>query len=283
MDYRQRPCPPPLSRYVECFWRLAAGAAAAPPVEQVPPDGCVELIFHLGDTFRSWAAAEPERQPAAFVVGPSTRFLLVQPTGAVETLGVRFRPGRAGPFLGVPLSELTDRVVPLDLLLGGTLRALIGRVQETASWSARCLLLERFLLGGSRSVRHDGGVEAAVTGVLRTRGRLGVAELGRRTGLGARQLERGFRERVGLPPKGFSRVVRFQGVFEALRQDATPRWAELASACGYYDQAHLVGEFRSLCGRPPAGLFAGGGELWRHFTSPPRLAAFFGGGDDAPL
>jgi transcriptional regulator GlxA family with amidase domain len=90
-----------------------------------------------------------------------------------------------------------------------------------------------------------------------------VAEVAARLGVQARQLERRFKLRVGLSPKYFARIRRFQRVFPEVEGAG---WVEAAAACGYYDQAHLIRDFRAFAGEPPAALVAGD-QLARHFLS----------------
>src|SRR5262245_49157304 len=109
--YREQP---PAARalrpFVECLWIVQTDARGRPaPVERLLPDGCIELIVHLGEPYARLAPDGVHRQqPRAFVVGEMTTALLVRPLGRTRTLGIRFRPGGAYPFLGARLHELTD-------------------------------------------------------------------------------------------------------------------------------------------------------------------------------
>jgi hypothetical protein len=97
MRYEEHRPPPDLAGEIECFWLLTGHAAeGSAPAERIVPDGCVELIVHLADPFvRESDGQDREVQPTGFVVGEMTRPIFVAPTGAVRTLGVRFRPGHA--------------------------------------------------------------------------------------------------------------------------------------------------------------------------------------------
>jgi transcriptional regulator GlxA family with amidase domain len=102
---------------------------------------------------------------------------------------------------------------------------------------------------------------------------MSVGALADRAGLSARQFERRFRQAVGIPPKLFSRMQRFQRVFPALAS-AGGRWADAAMRCGYYDQAHLIRDFREFAGKPPAALLAEDSDLARHFVDGARMSHF---------
>ncbi|HKQ96300.1 MAG TPA: DUF6597 domain-containing transcriptional factor, partial [Candidatus Polarisedimenticolia bacterium] len=115
IDYRELRPSPALVGAVECFWSMEGAPGPDAPIERILPDGCVEVVFHLGDPFRAFTeAGRSEAQPRRFVVGPATRFLLIQPPVRVATFGIRFRPAGARLLLEMPLHEIAGRSVPLD-------------------------------------------------------------------------------------------------------------------------------------------------------------------------
>lgn len=111
----------------------------------------------------------------------------------------------------------------------------------------------------------EAGIEAAVDLILRRAGGVRVQEVARAMGLSTRQLERRFLHRVGVPPKLFSRLVRFQKVFQAV-ESGYANWAAIAAECGYYDSAHLIKDFREFSGQTPACLFQEETMLTHLFT-----------------
>jgi len=201
-----------------------------------------------------------------------TRPINIAPTGPVHTLGVRFRPGGAREILAVPLDLLTDTTAETADLWSADGRRIEDEVGNARDDEARRGALERFL--EARLPRAHVGtsrLEAAIGLVLRSRGRAEVAEVARHVGWSRRQLERQFRAGVGLSPKAFSRVVRFQNVLRLAGPARGASWADLAARCGYADQAHLTREFRELSDATPASGEAAGGDLARHFVAPARL------------
>jgi len=147
MQYTETRPSPELAEHLECLWFLSntnsdqeAGAS-----ERVLPDGCVEWIFHLGSPFqRSTINGKWERQPRSFVVGELTRFLLLQPTGDVIVMGVRFRPGGAYRFLPFPLSDFTDSTIPSGDIWGHKGTFLEEAVLEASNNLERQQLVQRF-------------------------------------------------------------------------------------------------------------------------------------------
>ena len=132
---------------------------------------------------------------------------------------------------------------------------------------------EQFLLDRLRP-QVDHAIEVQVQLILRARGHIRMEPLARRMGVSLRQVERRFRDAVGVGPKALSRVVRFQEVLRRLPGDEA--WVAVALDCGYYDQAHLIRDFRQFVGLPPRGFRGAEGDLARQFTSPARLERFFG-------
>jgi transcriptional regulator GlxA family with amidase domain len=115
-------------------------------------------------------------------------------------------------------------------------------------------------------------VDWAVGQILSSQGTAAVSDLCAGLGLSGRHLTRRFEEQVGTGPKLLSRIVRFQ---RALRMSADARapWALIAAECGYFDQAHLVRDFREFSGRTPTLLRREGAEMAEHFASNPSLRA----------
>ncbi len=234
-------------RFVDRYWVLEGSAPGA--VQRVVPDGRPELILNQGQPSESWTGGEWRTQPQCFLAGQLTGPLLLRSAGATRILGVRFRPGGAGQLLGMPVEELTDHVVAAGDL---GLQSLAG--SSTLSEIERTLLhLER------------GSEDALVDEAARLLGRAAdVGATAAALGVSPRQLERRFKTRVGMSPKHFARIRRFQRVFPAIEEGSD--WVDAAASCGYYDQAHLIRDFRTFAGEPPSQLLAGD-DLARHFLS----------------
>jgi AraC-like DNA-binding protein len=277
MHYREVRPTPLLTSSIECFWVLegAAERAVTAP-ERLLPDGCVELILNFEAPFREYSEGGTSAlQPAQFVVGQMTRPVLVAPTGGVQLLGIRFRPGGTLPFLRLPPRELTDRIVPLTDVAPALARELAGPVGAAQTLREKLSCCEALLLRWSRTsaAPRDALLQHALAQILRREGRLAIEQLAMEVGLSRRQLERRFIEEVGLSPKLLCRILRFQQVFRAVER-AAGNWAELALACGYYDQAHLSRDFRQFAGKPPALLFEDFSRLAELFTRKHRVSHF---------
>ena len=249
-------------------------AVAERPVERIVPDGCPELILHLGDPFaRRDEQGGWLKQPRAFVAGTLTRPWGLRPGERPKTLGVRFRPGAARCVLGAPLDEIADRETALEDLwgAGGTelLEAAGGApdlddaLRAAESWTERRL---------SRRPGRQPEVRPAVDLILASRGRMRIADAARGLGWSRRRLERAFLRDVGVSPKRFARIVRLNAVLASLGGGEKESAVEMALEAGYFDQAHLLKDFRALAGATPRHL-GGGGALSRQLLRPERLRA----------
>jgi AraC-like DNA-binding protein len=173
------------------------------------------------------------------------------------------RHGGAFPFLGIPAGDLEGRHAPLEALWGAAARTLRDRLLEASTATARFGILERFLLERARGPMRQSGVLSAALRALDEPGGVSVAEVNRRTGLSPKRLIALFRDQVGLGPKAFGRVRRFQAALRGLA-DASTRGAALAADLGYCDQAHFDREFRVLTGVSPREFRAAGSARPNH-------------------
>jgi len=277
LRYEEHALRPPLDRFVECVWFLSAPRAASPAApERVVPDGCPELVFQFADPCLSGRPdGVLERQATALLVGPLTSSLLVAPSGAVTTMGVRFRPGGLRAFVPMPVDELADRQVLPEDLFGRDARSIRDRLAEAGDDGRRIGLVEDFLLSSlSDPDRPDRPVEHAIRRMLRRRGPVEIESLADELGMSRRHLERSFRAETGMTPMLLGRMIRFQSVFRRLAS-AEPDWISVALDCGYYDQSHLYRDFREFAASTPRQFLGEPGAFGGAFVSRERLERFF--------
>jgi AraC-like DNA-binding protein len=270
MRYRERRPSAILQPFVECIWTLNGPAreVVAQP-ERILPDGCMELIFHRGKPFRR----RGELQPHCFVVGQMIEPAFLQVSTRIEVVGIRFHPGGAYPFLMFPMHELTHRFISVAEVWGRLGRELEERVLGAPSTrqAVRMVLhdLERRLISADVGKNRAQGLASVQ---IQHHGTLSVRELAYEGGISERQLEREFNDVVGLAPKVFSRILRFQRVFEAFEQNA--KWIDVALECGYSDQPHLIADFRQFAATTPTTFDLAQFELGRHFLRKSRMSGF---------
>lgn len=183
------------------------------------------------------------------ITGLQSRSRQYRAMPGAATLLVRFHPWGAAAFLPVPMHELADRSLGLSSLLRPSLlRWVEERLAESADDSQRIRVVEGFLLGLLRNRAPDGPVRKAAR-LLQANPSANLARVAGELGLGERQLERKFREWIGIGPKRFARLVRFQQVVRLLERNH--RSLDAALELGFYDQAHFIKDFRAFAGTTP--------------------------------
>jgi AraC-like DNA-binding protein len=278
LNYSESKPLPALANHIECFWFASSQELPASDHERVLPDGCLEWIFHVGRPFRRLNRVQLwELQPRSFVVGELTRFILLQPTGPVATMGVRFRPGGAYRFLPFPVHNLTDGFVSTGDIWGRAGELLEEVVIEARSNQERQRRVEAFLLRRLMESEPHRRFDAAISALMLARGQMPVNQIATAIGCSPRQLEREFRAHAGLSPKALARVIRFQNLLRLVGESPLRHWSSVALDSGYADQSHMVREFRELSGQSPTEREASpAGALSRFFVSPKRLADLLG-------
>jgi AraC-like DNA-binding protein len=266
MDYLELPPPPPLDRVVHRFWFLRTGEGAeSSGVQTIVPDGRAEIVLHLGEPF---AEMDPTGralpQGRALVAGQLTAPLRIASRARADVVGIRLRTGAAQRLLAPSQSELTGRVVPLAVVMRGLEPCLLDAVRGETDLRSRAARLAT-ALGRLVSHRSSGPIDAAVT-LLETARAGTVGELARSVGLTPRTLQRRFQAEVGMDPTLLRRILRFRAAFRQLEGLPPGRWSRVAPRVGYFDQAHLIREFRRFAGAPPSVFFGARPELARAFS-----------------
>jgi AraC-like DNA-binding protein len=277
MIYREFKSAPPLAKNVECIWLLEGGdRQSSPAPERLLPDGCFELILNFGAPFREHKETGGcDLQPMRFVVGQMTRPVLISPTGCVRLLGIRFVPGGALPFFHFPPGALTNSIVPLADVAHALDREFCGMVDEDRHLEEQIGMIESLLIRRMRVKEERGAsLASAISRIIRSGGQIPVDWLADDLGISGRQLERRFVSEVGLGPKLLCRILRFQQVFRAVER-SDKNWARIAADCGYFDQAHLIRDFRQFAGQTPAVLFERFTDFSEFFTRKRRTSDFY--------
>ncbi len=256
MTTLQRPPMPALRPFVSLVWASdgePGGGAEQAVREHALPSGLMHLVLRLTDS--PLRIADPRYDPvgrtvpAALVGGARSGFYIRESSGPSCSVGAVLRPGAAPCLFGVGADELAERHTPLDDLWGADVHRLRARLQENRSAEDRLALLEAALLAHLPRVR---GLHPAIAAALgESPAAWTVADAVRHSGVSHRRFIALFRQSVGLPPKSWLRVQRFQGVLSAMGRDADEPLAALAADAGYSDQSHFNRDFLAFTGVTP--------------------------------
>lgn len=241
--YREHSAGAALSRWVECGWTFESQVAED---HAVLPDGCLDIVYSA--------------ELGLCAVGTMTREQRFRMSPGTAVAGVRFRPGLARQFLQAPPAELTERIAPLEQLWGSRARELESRLSGLPSAAGWMRLLLSAL---PRPSETPGVFGRALEAMGAAHGALDLDWAAAQAGVSARQFRRRCLEESGLTPKRLCRVLRFRRSLELAARDGLRgggSWAAIAAEAGYFDQAHLIHDFREFTGRTPMSVFSNTGN-----------------------
>lgn len=243
-----------LERYVSAFWDWDVPEASLVTrlTGRILPSVWPLLVVQ----YRAPLVSDRRRARGPYsqmIIGVQTENVAVRPLGPVGAFKIRFKPEALPMLLRSTLSELRDAEVNLqDVLPSSAVSELVERVALARSSEERVTIAEEFLIGRLCTAGNASLVEEAATR-LRTQPYLTVEQLCEDLNIGRRQLSQKFRAVFGVSPKQFAKLQRLSHVLAMRRRGF--QWADIACACGFADQAHLIKDFGELVGRPPEDFF----------------------------
>jgi AraC-like DNA-binding protein len=244
---------PPLNEFIENFWLIEGGQA--PRLERILPCGTSELVVNLKhNEIHIHDAAQPERYrrfSGAVFSGTYSRPFVCNGLQHEAIMGVHFKPGGSLPFLNVEAGELANEHSSLVDLWGRSGSELHERLCEAVTTQQRFRIMEnvltaRFQYPTARQVQMKMALKMFATG-----NGASVRNVARELGLSQRRFIQMFRGCVGLAPKLFCRILRFQRARVLAEEPEVTDWATVAAACGYFDQSHLIRDFKEFSGSTP--------------------------------
>jgi AraC-like DNA-binding protein len=248
--------PADLAPAVAEFWDTSGQFAFAR--EQLLPRGSVFLVFNLGTLQRREdAAGKRAALPRAYLWGLHDGPVWTAPetgAGAFDgaSVGARLHAGGVAALFGLTGAELRGQAVALeDIFPASRIDRVLDRLSSADGAPERIGTIVEFL----RSLdapQSDASVDFTLSLIRESRGGLPVSHIADAAGLSRRVLTRRFRDRVGMGPKRYGRLVKFFAAVEAIKPVASVDWAGLAAEAGYYDQAHMIRDFREFAGCTPA-------------------------------
>lgn len=238
----------PVSDAVERMWvvhgRQPFGAV------YVPPAPALQIVFNLGDAY----LVNGVRCPETWVEGVWERPITTRAIGATFLVGIQLHPWGAARLSGGIGAACAGRLIDAECALGPGTGELRERLHQAPTDVVRFAVLEAFLACRLRERRLD--VEAALRLVTRSGGGASIDAIARSVGLDARTFRRQCQRLTGISPKRLARLTRFDRSIGALSGRETVRWSDFAQVHGFYDQSHMIREWRSLLGMSPSEFMA---------------------------
>lgn len=223
---------------------------------RILPDGSVGLFILLDDAQRVFYKDEQNHKDEknvftckkALISGVQSEHIFAEATG-YSILGIKFKAGGSYLFLQVPLSELNNLFVDAELVLGNTILTLREQLMELADPQAMFRHVERFLMERlAYSPQQERIVDPAIASLQRASPPASLKQTAESFGYSQKQFIHIFKKHVGLTPKYYQRVARFNRVLTAIETQRSIDWSQLAHACHFYDQSHLIHDFKLFSG-----------------------------------
>lgn len=259
MNYQTFEPHPDLASLVKCYWTLEVPAETNSQRQRIVPDGCLEMIFILGDDIKRYTSEnEFIIQPRALIVGQITEPFIIEPKGYVHCFAARFYPFGFANFVTTPIKNLANKETPIEQLFEEKpAKELEQKIIHAADTKERIEIIENFLLEKFKNKRTiDSIVKLTVDAILATRGNTSISAILKEDPTKRRQLERKFLNQIGISPKQLSKVIRLQTALKLLLNQQSENLTQIAYESEYYDQAHFNRDFREFTGINPKDFLA---------------------------
>lgn len=247
----------PLREFVRYYYQVESRPAHNVALQPVPARSPEALEFTFGTPYqvhRLDRGGVENAHPIALIGVQTFRRVELVMRGHVDAFTIVFQPGGVFRLFGVPGEVLANDHFDGDAALGRGLGELLCRLGAKTSCADRAVIADGYLRAKGSTLEPASNVARAAMAVLAHEGRGRLSDLASSTGLGVRQFERLFRHEVGMPPKLYARIVRFEAALRYKAASTTLRWTDVAHGLGYHDQMHMVHDFNQLSGGSPTAV-----------------------------
>ena len=258
MNYQTFQPHPNLATLIKCYWTLEVPYQPDAKKQLILPDGCIEMIFLLGDDIKRFTLEEKYIfQPRAMILGQINKPFYVKPTGYVNSFAVRFYPYGFANFISIPINKLVNKETPiLDIFEKEAATELKKNIKNASNTQGRIKIIEDFFIHKSKEkITLDSIVKSTVDSILLAEGSIAIKSILENKLFKRRQLERKFSRIVGLSPKQFAKVIRLQATLKLLLQKNPGSLTNIAYESNYYDQAHFIKDFKEFTGVSPKDFY----------------------------
>lgn len=251
----------PLNQYIALF-AYYRGYNPDYTATRMLPEGTVELLIPLDEMPRVFYKQGDLKnfisRKRAMVCGMQQHYIYAQSDKGASMFAVKFKAGGCRPFLHLPLNKLNNLFVEADQIFGPAILSLRERLLTLDNPYHMVSLVEQFLLSRlQNSMPHQAVMNYALTQIVQP---VSLKSIAAEIGYSQKQFIHRFKQQIGLSPKYYQRVARFNQALKQIGTAATVDWAQLSYQCGFYDQAHLINEFKRFSGFTPTDYLAHRGE-----------------------
>lgn len=233
--------------------------------EKILPDGGIDLLIDLTEEpkqiFCNDDYSKFRTVKKGWISGIRKEYITIGASHQAMIV-VRFKPGRAFPFFKFPLNELTDKIIELDEIWNSRFLFLRDQLIDISDPEERINEVENFLLKISKNkLDVCNTIDFTIEELNGKAKSFKIRELAEKVGYSQKHLDHLFKEKVGITPKYYSRILKFQEAVISMEKDQEVKWFDLAYQCSYYDQSHFVNEFRKFSGLNPTSYLKEKGEI----------------------
>ena len=245
----------PLDQFIEVFVYFE-GVVHAHSVDRFLPNGDVEILIDFNDTpqyiYDNHTLKEIQACNHVWASGLRTEPITIPSGNGSAMMVIAFKKGKAAPFFPFPMDEIKDSVVDADLVWGSDFGLLRERVLSVKDIDKRFKIVENFLVRTFHSkLDVNPCVAFAVEEMTKRPDGINIARLNEKIGYSQKHFTEMFRRQVGVTPKSYLRLMRFQKAVQTIDNAAQVDWGTVALKCGFYDQAHFINDFKHFSGFTP--------------------------------
>lgn len=258
-----------LEKQVKLYWSIeSVENDARHERERIFPDGCIELIFNYSDRWKKYDNdTDFHVQEPCFIHGQLKTYFELEATGNIGVFSARMHPAGLQPFIDFDVDTFTGNTLTMTQVWGKDGKILEKNMLACNSNEERIEILETFLLSKRQELKIDNTpVEYCVDAMIKSVGSISIDELAENLSISKRQLERRFTAAVGISPKLFARITRFQNILQLIENKEFKSFTTVAYEGGFYDQAHFIKDFKDFTGLNPKQYFSENLEMVKHFS-----------------
>ncbi|WP_316821153.1 helix-turn-helix domain-containing protein [Pedobacter gandavensis] len=252
MNFSRIEAHPDLSEFIECYWTMQS-EETQPSIEKIIPDGFTELIFNYGSVYKSKTKEDWCLQTPNLLAGQISSYFYLENTGPTASVAIKLKPAALSQLFSLNMHQYLDKIVDLDTFPNPELAHLKEIIFPFKDEAELKQILDNYFISRCHTA-SDNPIKNTLSLIFSSNGMASVAEMIAVSKLGERQLERLFKRYVGLSPKYYSRIIRFNYIFQLLKtKDCS--WSEIVFRSGYYDQSHFIRNFKAFTGEDPSHYF----------------------------
>lgn len=249
---------PLLHDLVQCIMLVHAEVdnSSSPVICPYPPTPQTSLFFYIHDQVKVKLDGQNDfiLQPRSVIVGQQLTRVTIDINRSHKAVRVGFHPGGLHRLLRFSMEEMIDGNYDATEVFGKEIILLEEQMQEADDFDSIKNIIESFLLSKVKALRTALPFDKAMLELVRSHGTLSMDELASLSCLSMRQFERISKERIGLSPKLFARLTRFSKAYRIRENRPDLSWTSIAYECGYFDQMHMIRDFKQFAGVSPRSI-----------------------------